>query len=149
MAVKELHRRSVHVDAPVEEVFAYVKEPRHFLEAFPEQDRRHMALAEVNLTPEGGVGSTYRLMGRMFLLFHLEWTFTREEYVENERFRDHTQFGGAWTFEVQPDGTGTVLSVAFGWTDTIPLVPELMDLSWDGDRDLDAMLATVKERIEA
>lgn len=149
MAIKELHKRSVHVDAPVEKVFEYLKEPRHFLDAFPVEDRRHMALAEVNLTPDAGLGSTYRLMGRMFLLFHLEWTFTREEFVPNEHFRDHTQFGGTWTFSVEPDKTGTRMSAAFGWSDTIPFVPELMDLSWDGDRDLDAMLAELKKAIEA
>jgi uncharacterized protein YndB with AHSA1/START domain len=148
MGIKETHKRSVHIDAPVEKVFEYVKHPKHFLEAFPDEDRRHMALAEVDLAPDGGLGSTYRLMGRMFLLFHLEWTFTREEYVPNERFMDHTRFGGAWTFAVAPDETGTTLSAGFGWTDTVPLVPELAVLGWDGDRDLDAMLANLKQQIE-
>lgn len=31
--VKELHKRSVHIDAPVEKVFDYVKDPQHFWEA--------------------------------------------------------------------------------------------------------------------
>jgi uncharacterized protein YndB with AHSA1/START domain len=149
MAVKELHKRSMHIDAPVERVFDYVKEPRHFLEAFPEQDRRHMALAEVNLAPEAGVGSTYRLMGRMLLFFHMEWTLTREEYVPNERFVDHANLGGVWTLTFEPDETGTTLSVAFGWSSKVPFVADLMDLGWEGDSDLDAMLATIKTAIES
>ena len=32
--IKELHKRSVHIDAPVEKVFDYVKDPQHFFEAF-------------------------------------------------------------------------------------------------------------------
>jgi uncharacterized protein YndB with AHSA1/START domain len=146
--IKELHKRSTHIDAPVGKVFAYIKEPRHYLEAFPEEGRRHMALAEENLTPEGGVGSTYRLMGRMFLFFHMEWTMTREEYVPDERFVDHASTGGAWTLAVEPDESGTTLSIAFGWSDRVPFVAELMDLGWNGDSDLDAMLANLKKAIE-
>jgi hypothetical protein len=77
--VKELHKRSVHIDAPVEKVFDHVKDPQHFWEAFDEEWRRHMAIAEVNLTPDAGVGSTVRLMGRALLIFHMEWVLTREE----------------------------------------------------------------------
>jgi hypothetical protein len=149
MAVKQLHKRSVHIDATVEKVFDYVKEPRHFLEAFPERDRQHMALAEVVLAPDAGVGSTYRLMGRMLLFFHMEWTLTREEFVPNERFVDHANLGGVWTFTVEPDGEGTLLSSAFGWSSKVPFVADLMDLGWEGDSDLDAMLAEVKKAIES
>ena len=146
--IKELHKRSVHIEAPVGKVFAFVKEPQHYLEAFPEEDRRHMALAEVNLTPEAGVGSTYRVMSRMFLVFHMEWTMTREEYVPDERFVDHANNGGAWTFTVEGDETGTTLTGAFGWSSKVPFMAELMDLGWNGDSDLDAMLANIKKAIE-
>ena len=56
-----------------------------------------MALVEVNLTPEG-VGSTFKMMGRTFLLFHMEWVLTREEYVPNERIVDHANLGGVWSY---------------------------------------------------
>lgn len=145
--IKELHTRSIHIDAPVKRVFAYVKDPHHFLEAFPEDDRRHMALAEVNLTPEG-VGSTFRMMGRMFLLFHMEWVLTREEYVPNERIVDHANLGGVWTYLFAPDETGTTLTISFGWSSKVPFVGELMDRGWDGDHDLDIMLTNLKKAIE-
>jgi uncharacterized membrane protein len=50
MTTKTLHERSVHIDAPVDKVFDYMKDPRHFLEMFPEKDRKDMAITEVSLT---------------------------------------------------------------------------------------------------
>jgi hypothetical protein len=147
--VKELHKRSVHLDAPVEKVFDYVKDPQHFWEAWDEEWRRHMAVAEVKMAPDAGVGSTIRLMGRMLLIFHMEWVMTREEYVPNERIVDHSNTGGVWTFTFEPDETGTTLSGAFGWSGRVPFVGEAIDrFSWEGDRDLDRMLANLKKAIE-
>jgi len=146
--IKELHKRSVHIDAPVEKVFDYVKDPQHFFEAFDEEWRRHMALAEVRTTPEG-VGTTSRLMGRMFLLFHMEWVLTREEYVPNERIVDHANMGGVWTSTFEPDETGTTLTMAFGWSSNVPFVADVLDrIGWEGDKDLDLMLSNLKKAIE-
>ena len=64
MTTTQLHERSIHIDAPVAEVFDFVEEPANFIEAFPEKDRAHMALIEADMKPRE-VGSTYRLMGRM------------------------------------------------------------------------------------
>ena len=147
--IKELHKRSVHIDAPVEKVFDYVKDPQHFFEAFDEEWRRHMALVEVNTTPEG-VGSTSRLMGRMFLLFHMEWVLTREEYVPNERIVDHANMGGVWTSTFVSDETGTTLTMAFGWSSKVPFVADVLDrIGWEGDKDLDLMLSNLKKAIES
>jgi hypothetical protein len=145
---KTFHERNVHIDAPVEKVFDYVQDPHHFFEAFDEEWRRHMALAEVTLTPEG-VGSTVRMMGRMFFLFHMEWVLTREEYVSNERIVDRANTGGVFTYTFEPDETGTTLSLGFGWSSKVPLVAEVVDrVSWNGDRDLDLVLANIKKAIE-
>lgn len=145
----KVHTRSVHIEAPVERVFEYLQDPHHFFDALDEEWRRHMAIADVSITPEG-VGSTFRLMGRMFLLFHMEWTLTREEFVPNERIVDRASTGGVWTCTFEPaDPSGTTLSMSFGWSSPIPLVAGAVDrLSWDGDRDLDVMLANVKRAIE-
>lgn len=107
-----------------------------------------MGLGEVNLIPEGGVGSTYRVMGRVFLLFHMEWTMTREEYVPVERFVEHANTGGGWTLIFEPDETGTVIEAAFGWSSKVPFMAELMERGWNGDSDLDAMLANLRQAIE-
>ncbi len=144
-----LHERSTHIDAPVEKVFDYVQDPHHFFEAFDEEWRRHMALAEVKLTPDG-VGTTYRVMGRMFLLFHMEWVITREEFIPNERIVDKASTGGIWTATFEPDGTGTKLTMAFGWATRFPLVGEVVDrVGWNGDSDLDLMLTNLRKAIES
>jgi uncharacterized protein YndB with AHSA1/START domain len=145
----QLHERSMHIDAPVERVFDYVQDPHHFFEAFPEKDRAHMAIAEVNLTPDG-IGSTFRIMSRMLLLFHMEFTMTREEFVPNERIVDAVSAGGVWTYTFEPDESGTTLSIGFGWTEKWPeAAAQLMDrMSWDGDHDLDLMLVNIKKAIE-
>ncbi|MCU0264506.1 MAG: SRPBCC family protein [Actinomycetia bacterium] len=149
MTTELLHKRSVHIDAPVEKVFDYVKDPHHFFAAFPEKDRSHMALAEESLTPEG-VGSTWKIMGRIFLLFYGEWVLTREEYVPNGRIVDHANLGGVWDYTFEPDETGTTLSIGFGWSSKVPFLGEVIDrVSWDGDRDLDLVLGNLKKAIES
>jgi hypothetical protein len=146
--IKELHRRSVHVEAPVDRVFAYVEDPHHFFDAFDPEWRRHMALTEVDLTPVG-VGSTFRMIGRVFLVFHVEWVLTREEYEPGERIVDHANVGGAWIYTFEPDATGTTLSLAFGWSGAVPFLSEAIDrISWNGDEDLDVVLANLKRGIE-
>jgi carbon monoxide dehydrogenase subunit G len=41
------HKRTVHIDAAVETVFDYVKDPRHFLNAMPGSDPIHNAITDV------------------------------------------------------------------------------------------------------
>lgn len=142
------HKRSVHIDAPVERVFEYIKEPRHFWESFPESARGHDTMTDISLTPEG-VGSTYRWKGRMFG-FHIDGVATREEYIPNERIVDRSSTGPVWTYTFEPDPTGTTLSLAFEYSTKVPLMDKVVDrMSWDGDRDLDRMLANIKQSIES
>lgn len=68
--------------------------------------------------------------------------------MPNERFVDHANTGGVWTFAVEPDETDTMLSAAFGWSNMVPFMAEVMDRGWNGDSDLDAMLANLKKAIE-
>jgi uncharacterized protein YndB with AHSA1/START domain len=104
------HKRTVHIDAAVQTVFDYVKDPRHFLNAMPGSDPTHSAITDVTLTPEG-VGTTYGWKGGMFG-FHIHGVMTREEYVPNERIVDRSSTGPVWTFTFEPDPTGTTLSLA-------------------------------------
>jgi len=143
------HEHSVHIDAPVETVFAYVEDPNHFIEAFiPEEERRHTAAVDITMTPEG-VGSTVRLTGRMLHLFHIEWTVTREEYIRNERIVDHVP-AGKLVYTFTPDDTGTTFTLAFEWTFNLPVVGDAIDrVSWNGDRDLEHALTELKQAIES
>ena len=139
------HKRTVHVDAAVEAVFDYVKDPRHFFAAFPGGGQDN--LTDVSLTPEG-VGSTYAWKGGMFV-FHIHGVMTREEYIPYERIVDRSSTGPVWTWTFEPDPTGTTLSLAFEWSTKVPLMDKAVDrVFWNGDRDLDTILATLKKEIE-
>ena len=140
------HKRSVHIDAPVAAVFEYAKDPHHFYEAFPEKGRP--VLVEVKTTPEG-VGTTYKWEDSMFMI-HIKGTVTRESCIPNERIVDHSSTGPVWTFTFEPDPTGTKWSLAFEWSSRVPLADKVIDrVAWNGDRDLDTMLAHFKKSIEA
>ena len=145
-----MHKRSVHIDAPVETVFDYVKDPHHFyLAMVPEKDRDQVPpLSDVTLTPDGGV-STYTWKDRWFV-FHVKGVMTREESIPNKRIVDHSSTGPVWTYTLEPDQTGTTLSLAFEWSTKVPLVDKAVDrVAWNGDRDLDTMLTHMKSAIEA
>ncbi len=139
------HKRSVHIDAAVEKVFDYVKDPRHFFGAF--FDRERSTLTDVTMTPEG-VGSTYAWKSAL-LVFHLSGVMTREEYILNERIVDRSSTGPVWTWTFEPDPTGTTLTLACEYSTKVPLMDKVVDLvAWNGDRDIDTILANLKKAIE-
>jgi hypothetical protein len=149
------HKRGVHIDAPVETVFDYVQEPEHFYEAMaqtqkhPEKTEPATVLTGVTRTPDGAVAS-YTWKSGGLLGFHFGAVMTREESVPNERIVDHSSTGPLWTYTFEPDQTGTTLSLAFEWSTKVPLVDKAVDrVAWNGDRDLDTMLAHFKKAIEA
>lgn len=142
------HQRSVHIDAPVEKVFDHVKDPRNFYDAMAaaEQGSRD-SWTDIRMTPEG-VGSTYAWSGSM-LGFHVKGVITREEYVPNERIVDHSSTGPVWTWTFQADPTGTNVTLAFEYSTKVPLMDKVIDrVGWNGDRDLDTMLAHIKQAVE-
>ncbi len=135
------HKRTVHIDAAVETVFDYVKDPRHFLSAMD------TPITDVTLTPEG-VGSTYAWKSTMFLL-HIHGVMTREEYIPNERIVDRSSTGPVWTFTFEPNPTGTTLSLVMEYSTKVPLLDKAVDVVvWNGDRDLDIILTNLKKAIE-
>lgn len=150
------HTRSIHIDAPVEQVFDYVKDPHNFYAVMNEvpgsRATGHVEaeLTDVSMTPDGGVGSTWSCKGALFI-FHFDANLTREEYVTNQRIVDSNHSAGAtWTCTFEPDETGTTFSLGFTTSTKLPLIEKAADwLSWDANRDLDAMLAAWKKAIEA
>jgi hypothetical protein len=84
-------------------------------------------------------------------IFHFDAVFTREEYVPSERFVDrNAEAGTSWTFTVLTDDTGATLGMGLAMSSKVPLLDKVEDrLSWDGDGDLDSMLAQLKKAIES
>ena len=142
-------KRSIHVDAPVEEVFKHVADPRHIYDAMAAVSPKYPpVLAEVNMKPEG-VGSTYQWIGRLWSLLYMGGTTTREEYTPNERIVDHSSTGPYWTFTFEPAATGTTLSMAVELSTKVPFLDKLEAAVFtNGDQDFDAMLDAFKKAIE-
>jgi uncharacterized protein YndB with AHSA1/START domain len=140
------HSRSIHIDAPVEKVFDYVKDPRHYYDAYWQEQKP--GVTEVQLAPEAGVGSTWSWIGH-WLFVYLHGTSTREEYVANERIVDRSSTGGSFTFTFEPDEAGTTLTLEIAVSMPVPLADKVIDaLAWQRDRDLDTMLGNLKTAIE-
>ena len=140
------HQRSVHVDAPAEKVFDHVKDPENLFDAM--YDGRS-TIVEKEIAPDAGKGSTWQWQSHLlFLPFH--GTMTREEYVPQERIVDRSSTGVLWTFMLEPDETGTTLTMEVEVTSSVPFLDKIEDkVFWKGDQDLDAWLGRFKEAIEA
>jgi len=136
------YTRSVHIDAPVETVFAYVKDPRHVYDAVWTAEKP--GIADVRLAHDAGVGSSWTWMNHV-LFIHLQGTMTRQEYVANERIVDSSSTGTT-TFSVEPDAKGARLSLQIQMSSKVPFLDRAMTLS---PGHLDTMLANLKRAIEA
>lgn len=146
MVTARVHRRSTHIDAPLPVVFAHVQDPLSFMAADPAPVR----IDNISLTP-GGVGSTWESrwhVARGTVPMHAVWT--RTECVADARIVDRTSTGMTWTYETQPDGAGTTLTLAYAITMRLGVANWLLDHAFGNqDRQLDAMLASFKAAIEA
>lgn len=141
------HKRSIRIDAPVERVFDYVKDPHNQFAAYYQEKKP--TIAEEAMTADSGEGSTWKWKGQALFL-HLHGTNTRVEFVPNVRIVDRSSTGAESTFTFEPDRTGTTLSIAIEISSKVPYLDKLEDaVIWSGDRDLDTWLANLKEAIEA
>ena len=149
------HQRRIHIDAPVEKVFDYLKDPHNTYAVTCETPTsridRHVKgeLTDATMTPDGGVGTSWSFTARL-VLYRFDATFTREECIPNARIVDrNAKAGVAFTLGFEPDATGTTLSLAWTESTRFPLLTLPWDrLYWDADHDLDAMLRSVKHAVE-
>ena len=101
------HSRSIHIDAPVETVFAFVTDPTRVYGAFYQQ--RKPVITDQRMTPGAGAGSRYRFAGHLGV-FPVHGEVTREEYVRDECIVDGYR-DGRNIYTVQPDPPGTTLTL--------------------------------------
>ena len=140
------HQRSIHIDAPVEKVFDYVKDPQRQFDAYYQKETP--TISDQQMTPDAGQGSTWRWHGHLMFI-HFSGTNTREEYVPNERFVDRSSTGVLVTFTFEPDEAGTTLTIAAEVSSKVPFLDKVEDkVAWKGDRDLDTWLGNLKKAIE-
>ena len=136
------HTRSIHIDAPVEKVFGYIEDPANFLAAMPEKNQA--TLESVNRNPDGTV-ATYEGRFRQAVM-HFSVTYTREEYVPNERIVDRNSIGVVFIWTVEADAAGTTLALG---ADTSKLMEVIDKVFFHGEKHLHEALAKIKEAVEA
>jgi uncharacterized protein YndB with AHSA1/START domain len=100
-------KRSIHIEAPVEKVFDFIKDPRNMqgILATP------FAPTDVKPTKEG-VGSYYGWVTKT-PVFRMEGFDVYTEFVPNQRITDRSSSGlaGDWTFSFEPEGSGTQVTM--------------------------------------
>jgi hypothetical protein len=135
--------QSVHVDAPVDEVFEFVKNPLNWPDIEP-----LFHLEDVTRTPDG-LGTTYRWKTRIAGL-PIRGTGKFTEFVPNRRISDRTtpSVGGTWTYLFEPQGSGTKVTVQHepAWYLRIPVVGGAIDSFLFGHS---RVLTRLKLRLEA
>ena len=138
-------KRSIHIEAPVEKVFDFFKDPRNMQGVLATP----FVVKDVKLTEEG-VGTYYswatKIPGLRFEGFDV---YT--EFVPNERITDRTSSGisGDWTFSFEPEDSGMRLTAetyhrSF-WR--LPLLRELVE--WGQGPIAGRFLSAVKTKMEA
>jgi len=136
---------SIHINAPVEKVFAYVTDPMSLLEWF-------VGMTGVTDVSGSGVGQhnrwTYSMIG---IPFHGESKIT--EYVPNQRSVSK-QEGGitsimAWTFA--PHEGGTKLDMDIDYTIPVPVLGKLAEkvVFKRNQREAQMSMENIKERMES
>ena len=138
---RRLYTKSISIDAPVERVFDYIKDPAV---AWVSMGTK---VHNVTGTPEV-VGTTFEWEDKMFG-FRVSGINEFTECVPNERVVITASKGFVFSFDVEPDGNGTKLTVG---VDDVP--SNWAQGAFDAvatkltEHDLDAWLEDVKAELE-
>ncbi|HET9080353.1 MAG TPA: SRPBCC family protein [Trebonia sp.] len=138
-------KRSIHIEAPVEKVFDFFKDPRNMGEITVSP----LAVKDVKLTDEG-VGTYYSWASKTPVL-RFEGFDVYTEFIPNQRITDRSSWGlpGDWTFSFEPEGSGMHLTAEIQhrsfWR--TPPLRELVELVQDPIAR--RFLSAVKAKVEA
>ena len=101
-------KRSIHIEAPVEKVFEFVKEPKNLPEV---EGMDPSTIKDVKLTDEG-VGSYYGWAIKTPVL-RIEGFDVYTEFIPNQRIMDRcsSSYFGDFTFSFEPEGSGMQLTI--------------------------------------
>ena len=134
---------SIHIDAPVAEVFACVRDPSNFNQLMP-----GVTFSDVSLTSDG-VGTTYRFETRVAGLpirGRGEYTaFTPDRHIHDDT-SVASEGSFDWTFEAEDAGARVTITHLpgryWGW----PIIGRLLAANYEQmDREV---LARLKSRLE-
>jgi coenzyme Q-binding protein COQ10 len=136
--------KSITINAPMEEVFAYVEDPMNQLEYLP-------SIVEVKDVTGQGVGAhyhwTYKMTGLRF-----EGESTMTEYIPNERMVVETKGGivSTWSWTFTPEDGGTRVDLTVEYTIPVPVLGRLGEalVLRQNEREADQALANIKAKLE-
>jgi hypothetical protein len=144
--------RSIEIDAPVEDVFAFVADPRRQTQAMARALERDIDVPDVQTSPEGVVtGWTWSTRW----VLPVTARATRAEHVLNERIVNthDTATKDVDTITVEPTQTGTRLIWHAELSSPIPLTEGLLGrIGAKGrsyGRQLEDILAEIKRELES
>jgi uncharacterized membrane protein len=136
--------KSVHIDAPVERVFAYLRDPMSNLEWLP-------GIMEVTNVSGEGVGARFRWVYKMAGIA-LEGESTALEFVPNEQFVTESKSGiiSTWNWDFAPDNGGTKIELTVDYVVPIPVLGKLAEavVVRQNERVLDTALENIRSRME-
>jgi len=140
-------KRTVVIDAPVEEVFNYIADPMNEVQFIPSI----VEVSDVTRT-ETGVGSHYRWAYKMFgMRFRGESTCT--EYVPHERMVTDSRGGivSTWTYTFQPEDGATKMTLTIDYTIPVPVLGKFAEalVLRQNEREADLAMANLKAILEA
>jgi uncharacterized membrane protein len=136
--------KSISIDAPVEKVFAYLRDPMSNLETMP-------SMVQISQVSGEGVGAQFRWVYRMAGM-NLEGESTVLEFVPDKRFVTQSRGGieSTWAWDFAPDNVGTRIDLAVEYTVPVPVLGRLAEalVVRQNDRELETVLANIKARVE-
>ena len=137
-------QRSITINAPVEQVFAYIEDPMNITEWLP-------SMMEVKDVAGSGVGQHYRWTYKMAGV-RLEGDTTVKENIPNELRVVETKKGvvSTWSYTFEPREGGTKLNLDIEYTIPIPVLGKLADklILRRNEREVDVVLANIKDKME-
>ena len=136
--------KTVTINAPVEQVFAYLDDPMTNVEWLP-------GVMEIRDVTGKGVGRhfgwTYKMAG---LRFEGESTVT--EHISNERLVVEAKggIGSTWTWSFEAHDGGTKLNLVVEHTVPVPVLGKLAEalVLRQNEREADLAMANIKAKME-
>lgn len=136
--------KSIAINAPVANVFAYLEDPMNHVEWVP-------SIMEVKDVTGSGVGQHYRWTYKMSGV-RLEGETRVIEHIRNERRVTQSKGGivSTWTYTFEPQDDGTRLNLKVEYTIPVPVLGKLAEklVLKRNEREAELGLANIKDRME-